>query len=272
MNVKQYQRPNTTTTATKPTTKQHHNSNTSHSNNIRTRKISTMSNISGGHNHGYHVPLLPRATSSFDFSTNKHCFAMEMAYSMCGNSTAKQKHSIGFSDCVEKYRSKRLSSCSFDVDKIDRQQRPDIVDNPYRFVTMTTNTPMTNKEPLVASYFYPTSKMFSVALEVLNRRCIQKITKDESDEANDTWHCDYHWEYKGKVTAGQQLCISCRDVGKARSMLEKYYMDTVELKCERSILCHGCMGHILKEQVGDDCDKLQMELTNFQKKHSVTES
>lgn len=267
--------------------------------NIQTRKISTISNP-GSCSHRVSSPL-PNGTST-DFSTNRYCFALGMTYRACGNikqnTSVKHQHQLSKKKQSTESSAEKQHSCD-SIENFHGQQqhrhhhhhqRLNVIYRPFRLLAakMTSSVASPPSSPKVSSkaatvrsvigscsskdvvgpYFYPSSRDFSVALEVMNRRAVKRISK-ENKGLEDVWYCDYLWEYKGHVTAGQQFCIICRDIGKPRNMLEKYYMDTVELKQERSILCHGCMGRMLKENVGNDIQKLRLELNNLRKKHSI---
>ena len=104
--------------------------------------------------------------------------------------------------------------------------------------TSSTSTycfPTSNKEEVPPHhYHYSNDKLFQRALKLYN-----KLPKTVE-----------RWEYKGEVKACFQLCVSCRDVGKLKSFEERYYLDVLEVKKDRTILCKSCLSYLLKQNVG----------------------
>ena len=97
------------------------------------------------------------------------------------------------------------------------------------------SSPTSNKEEgKPQHYHYSNDKLFQTALKLYN-----KLPKTVE-----------RWEYKGEVKACFQLCVSCRDVGKLKSFEERYYLDVLEVKKDRTILCKSCLGYLLQENVG----------------------
>lgn len=92
-------------------------------------------------------------------------------------------------------------------------------------------------------YFYERRETFNNALELFNRNhCFLE---------NNTWQSRGHFfECKGPIRVIQRMCTRCRDVDKPRTKTDLYYVDLGERNRERTILCHGCMGKILHQNVG----------------------
>ena len=112
--------------------------------------------------------------------------------------------------------------------------------------------PILNKD-VHSNYVYSSQRAFEQALEYYNRLGVSDIIEDERNLLEPvTWSCRWHWVQKGCVRASQQMCIQCRDLGKKKSMPERYYLNVVEVAVSRTILCHKCMGLRLKQEVGDD--------------------
>ena len=91
---------------------------------------------------------------------------------------------------------------------------------------------------------YPNEVVFQAALDLYNK---------QMEEMNENPSCSkspQRWEYKGQIRASLQLCVLCKDIGKAKSFKEKYYLNVLEVKKYRSILCNGCLGYILCKHVG----------------------
>ena len=70
------------------------------------------------------------------------------------------------------------------------------------------------------------------------------------------------------MRAGQQMCVQCRDLGKAKSLMEKYYLNVVEIAVSRTILCHKCMGLRLRHNVGNDSVDIVKKLKILRKQQT----
>ena len=97
------------------------------------------------------------------------------------------------------------------------------------------------------TFHYPDKKVFNAALELYNK---QKASEKVIGKGCSTSHKKQHWECKGEIRASFQLCTTCKDLGKAKSFSELYFIDVMEVCKYRTILCIGCFGYILKEKVG----------------------
>ena len=65
------------------------------------------------------------------------------------------------------------------------------------------------------------------------------------------------WEYKGEVKVSLQLCAMCYDVGKVKSHMEQYYIDVLEVRKYRTILCKGCLAYVLWVHVGNCLSEIE---------------
>ena len=56
----------------------------------------------------------------------------------------------------------------------------------------------------------------------------------------------------GYANVAMQLCTSCGDSGKHKRDKDRYYVDINEITKNRTILCHGCIGYLLKEMESEE--------------------
>ena len=105
---------------------------------------------------------------------------------------------------------------------------------------------------------YPDERVFNLALELFNKKM------GTSQESSTSSNVPVKWEWKGKIRASFQMCILCKDVGKVRSQSETYYLDVLEIRKYRTILCQGCLGYILHKYVGNSMDEIEAELQEIQ--------
>ena len=110
-------------------------------------------------------------------------------------------------------------------------------------------------------YLYKTNRGFTNALELFNRsKCVQH---------NDTWVSKGpFFECKGAVRVRQRLCSRCHDLYKISTKTDMYYIDLTERLHNRTILCHGCLGFILREQVGCNDQDIKQQLRTLKTKQS----
>ena len=101
---------------------------------------------------------------------------------------------------------------------------------------------------------YEDDATFEAALELYNKQM------ENADGSSGSSNLPQKWEYKGEIRASFQLCISCDDVGKVRSHKDKYYLDVMEVRKYRTILCKDCLGYILHQYVGGCLDEIQEKL------------
>ena len=92
---------------------------------------------------------------------------------------------------------------------------------------------------------YPNENVFEAALELFNKRNQVCHRTSSSLSVLQKWVC------KGDVRVSFQLCVLCKDVGKFRADMERYYLDVLEVSKYRTILCKGCLGDILYKYVGN---------------------
>ena len=92
-------------------------------------------------------------------------------------------------------------------------------------------------QPSFLHYYYPTENHFTNALECYNEQL--QHSDGETNSAK-------RWECKGEIQASFQLCILCKDIGKPKSYKEKYFLNVNEIKQNRTILCKGCLGYLMK--------------------------
>ena len=102
---------------------------------------------------------------------------------------------------------------------------------------------------------YPDEKVFRAALELFNKR--NEVCHQNNSSSNSL----QKWECKGNVRASFQLCVVCKDVGKLRAGMERYYLDVLEVSMYRTILCKRCLGFILYKHVGNCLTEIK-ELLN----------
>lgn len=103
---------------------------------------------------------------------------------------------------------------------------------------------------------YPDEKVFKAALELYNKQM-------ESSHQGGSSRGAQRWECKGEVRASFQLCVLCKDIGKVRSESEKYYLDVMEVRKYRTILCKGCLGYILHKHVGSCLTRIEEKLREY---------
>ena len=109
----------------------------------------------------------------------------------------------------------------------------------------------------IKRYLYDTKSGFNKALELFNRsRC---------------FHISGKWltkgpffECKGAIRVSQRMCSRCYDSNKLATKTDFYYVDLTERVQNRTILCQGCLGFMLKEEVGCNDKEIKQKL-NFLK-------
>jgi len=108
-------------------------------------------------------------------------------------------------------------------------------------------------------FFYDKKETFRDALELFNRSyCFLE---------NGVWQSrGCFFECKGPIRVIQRMCTRCRDIDKPRTKTDLYYVDLAERFRERTILCHGCMGRILFQQVGTKINHIQKQLNRLQRR------
>lgn len=116
-----------------------------------------------------------------------------------------------------------------------------------------------NKDACTPLYY--DKQLFSVALELFNRKGTQEAIHDGKKLVTKL----YYWECKGKVNAGQQLCTNCRDVHKRRNYEDDYFIDVMERKQYRTILCRNCMSKLLQISVGSSKNDIIKTLKQVRK-------
>ena len=99
---------------------------------------------------------------------------------------------------------------------------------------------------------YPDEKVFNAALELFNRQ--MERTNSKSSNGSQKWEC------KGKIRVSFQLCILCKDLGKVRSDMDTYYLNILEVRKYRTILCKGCLGYILHKHFGNTLSDIVTKL------------
>ena len=105
----------------------------------------------------------------------------------------------------------------------------------------------------VTKYVFKTKNDFEESLEVYNRM--------NCDKVNGIWlNTKSFYECKGAVRVITKMCTRCYDAQKPRTKTDLYYVDLTEKTMYPTILCHGCMGWILVEKLGDDGHKIKNQL------------
>ena len=103
---------------------------------------------------------------------------------------------------------------------------------------------------------YSDEKVFRAALALFNKQ--MEVNCSAASRIPQRWEC------KGKIRVSLQLCVSCKDIGKKRSGSDMYYLDVLEVKQYRTILCKGCLGQIIHTNVGDSLSEIEENLKNLQ--------
>ena len=102
---------------------------------------------------------------------------------------------------------------------------------------------------------YPDEKVFNAALELYNKQMENGRYRSSSGSKK--------WECKGKIRVSFQLCILCKDVGKVRSEMDTYYLNILEVRKYRTILCKGCLGYILHKHFGNALSEIETHLDEY---------
>ena len=158
---------------------------------------------------------------------------------------------------ILRQRSARRKSSVYDRETFLRQSKC------HKDAIKTVTTPLLGQD--IANTYrssFKSRRRFAEALELLNRRNL-KFHINETSTAEKKFICRYFWQCKGKVCARQQLCTTCRDVGKVKSCEELYYIDIMEIAQSRSILCTRCMDALLLRTVGTNDELINAELKQF---------
>jgi len=107
-------------------------------------------------------------------------------------------------------------------------------------------------------YLYDTKGLFNHALEVFNRLQCHKF------QGGWKTHGPF-FECKGAIRVSQRMCTRCRDVDKLITRTDLYYVDMTERIKERTVLCHGCLGIILKRYIGSNENQILDALKYYRK-------
>ena len=118
--------------------------------------------------------------------------------------------------------------------------------------TCNTNNVSSTQPDVRLQSHYPDKKVFRAALELFNKQ--MEVNSSTSSSILQRWEC------KGKIRVSLQLCVSCKDIGKKRSKSDTYYLDVLEVKQCRTILCKGCLGHILYKHFGGSLSEIEKKL------------
>ena len=110
---------------------------------------------------------------------------------------------------------------------------------------------------------YPKESVFKAALELYNR---QLELSWENGAGEGSSKNQQRWECKGQIQASFQLCVLCKDIGKVKCSREKYYLNVLEVRKYRTILCKVCLGFLLSQNVGACAAQIQRRLKEFESK------
>ena len=113
--------------------------------------------------------------------------------------------------------------------------------------------PTSSKAETQFSLHYPNEEVFTAALELFNKQIEVCVTSESSTVAQ-------RWECKGEIQASFQMCVLCKDVGKAKSHRDTYYLDVKEIRRYRTILCKGCLACILQKHIGTSLEDIEQKL------------
>ena len=180
---------------------------------------------------------------------------------------------------IPKYRSKRkrqpsvssalLSACPLNVDKalelriaydlsltpedrVNGENASEPINHSISCSNSVSSTRIAGDSLNQFHSYYPDERTFKAALDLFN---IQ--TKQSSSSSSTT---PQKWECKGKIRASLQLCVLCKDIGKRKSQIDAYYLDVMEVKQYRTILCKGCLAYVLHRHVGCSLSDIEKKL------------
>lgn len=116
-------------------------------------------------------------------------------------------------------------------------------------------------------YAKPAETIFSMRLEILNRRGVRKVRKQGGPV---THLATYFYECIGELNTGFRQCVICSDIGKDW-YTDYYYMDLVEICQMRTVLCRMCMDSLVNLHVSRDMNDVNVELEGLrtQQPHGV---
>ena len=105
---------------------------------------------------------------------------------------------------------------------------------------------------------YGDNKSFNMALQLFNKQM------ETADCTSGSSNIPQKWEYKGEIKVSFQLCVLCHDVGKVKSRRDKYYLDVMEVRKYRTVLCKGCLEKILYKTVGNCPHEIQRRMNELE--------
>ena len=105
---------------------------------------------------------------------------------------------------------------------------------------------------------YEDDETFDAALQLYNKQ-METTNAGSSASSNSS----QKWEYKGEIRVSLQLCVMCDDVGKVKSGRDKYYLDVMEVRKYRTILCKDCLGYILDKHTGRSLSEIQRKMNEL---------
>lgn len=111
---------------------------------------------------------------------------------------------------------------------------------------VTTTTRASDDEMLATTTvgsLFTDQQVFEAALAVYNKQLLSHGSPGCS-------RVQQRWECRGEIRASFQLCVACKDIGKKKSYRETYYLDVLEVRQCRTILCRCCMENLLYKNVG----------------------
>ena len=115
---------------------------------------------------------------------------------------------------------------------------------------------------VVIRYLYETKRDFDRALELFNRK--------HCCEVNNMWATvGSFFECKGALRVVQRMCTRCRDGYKLKTITDLYYVDLTERTRERTVLCHGCIGKIVVDEVGVNDTEIKATLKHLRHKQKL---
>ena len=105
---------------------------------------------------------------------------------------------------------------------------------------------------------YEDDETIGAALQLYNKQM------ETADGTSGSSNIPQKWEYKGEIKVSFQLCVLCHDVGKVKSRRDKYYLDVMEVRKYRTVLCKGCLEKILYKTVGNCPHEIQRRLIELE--------
>ena len=59
------------------------------------------------------------------------------------------------------------------------------------------------------------------------------------------------------------MCVLCKDLGKEKYSRDRYYLDVLEVRQCRTILCRSCLEYFLHKDVGNSLEDIERKLRDM---------